>query len=475
MLDKSLNRRKFLKAAVFGTAASALAACAPQTVTVEVTRQVEKQVEVTKEVEKQVEVTKEVVKEVAVTAAPLELSGELIFWGHADHPIYDAGQAFMARYPNVKFTHVEKADWDQAIEAALAAGSGTPDLAWLEASQVQLYARRNVLLETTEMVKQHEQDLSPAKLAEIRYQGKYWGMTGDITPNNLWYRPDMLEKAGIKEMNPDIKYDEFLQLAKDVKDKAGASMYIMESTFDGQGKLMYTVPLYELGGNVSDENGEEILLDNEAGVQSMDYAKQAWDLQAGLDAGWFSPPYWAAIKEGKLAGTYSPPWMRGFFQTEVTSPDTGQGKWRNQLLPEYPGAKVRSNVWGGASLCSFTLTQVPDLVKSFMEYTFATIEGATVAGNWGIIPPYLPWLKSYFKLTKQTLFDKSWDWTGEVLKSMEQMRTDFYRMPAYGIMDANLAKFALPIFKGEKSVQDGVKEFADFVREENKKQMEAIQ
>ena len=479
MIDKSLNRRKFLKAAVFGTAATALAACAPQTVTVEVTRQVSKDVvvtkEVIKEVSKNVEVTKEVVKEVAVTAVPEDVKGELVFWGHADHPIYDAGQAFMAKNPNVKFNHVEMADWPQKVEATFAAGSGAPDLIWFEATDIQKNARRKVLLETTEMVKKYEKDLPPAKLAEAAYQGKYFGMCGDISPNNLWFRPDILEKAGVKEMGADIKYDEFLQLAKDVKAKTDSSLYIMESTFDGQGKLAYYVPFYELGANVTDETGNEIQLDSEAGTQAMEYAKQAWDAKAGLDAGWFSPPYWAAIKAGKLAGTYSPPWMRGFFQTEVTSPDSGQGKWRNQLLPVYPGSKARSNVWGGATLTSTTQSKDnASLILKFMEYAFASTEGCTVTGNWGIIPPYLPWLKSYFKLTKQTLFESGYDWTGQIVKSLEQMRPDFYRMPGYGIWDANVAKYALPIFKGEKSVKDGVKEFATFVSSENKKLMDAI-
>lgn len=483
MIDKSLNRRKFLKVAVFGTAATALAACAPQTV--EVTRQVEKKVEVqvtkevVKEVSKNVEVTKEVVKEVvkevAVTAVPENLKGELIFWGHADHPIYDAGQAFMAKNPNAKFTHVEMADWPQKVEATFAAGSGAPDLIWWEASDIQKNARRKVLLETTELIKRYEKDLPPAKLAEAAFEGKYFGMCGDISPNNLWFRPDIMEKAGIKDMNADIKFDEYLQLSKDVKAKTGSSMYIMESTFDGQGKLQYYVPFYELGGNVSDDTGNTILVDNEAGMQAMEFAKQSWDAKAGLDAGWFSPPYWAAIKAGKLGGTYSPPWMRGFFQTEVNTPDAGQGKWRNQLLPIYPGSKARSNVWGGATLTSTIQSKDnATLIQKFMEYTFCTIEGATVTGNWGIIPPYLPWLKSYFKLTKQTLFEGGWDWTGQIVKSLDQMRPDFYRLPAYGLWDANVAKFALPIFKGEKSVKDGVKEFADFVRGENKKLMDAI-
>ncbi|MCL4507460.1 MAG: extracellular solute-binding protein [Chloroflexi bacterium] len=478
MIHKSFNRRKFLKAAFLGTAATALAACAPQTVTVEVTRQVEKQVEVTKEVvkevEKNVEVTKEVIKEVAVTAVPVELKGELTVWGHADHPLDNAGQAFMAKNPGVKFTFVGEDGWDKKVEAALAAGSGLPDMVWYEADATQVAARRGILLDVTEMVKKHESELVPSKLAEARYQGKYYGMPGDITPNNYWYRTDITEKAGAKDINPDIKYDEFLQLSKDVKAKTGASMYVMNSNFTGQGILPFLVPHYSLGGNVSDESGENIVIDNEIGQQAMNYAKQAWDLKAGLDADWFSPPYWGAIKEGKLGGTWSPPWMRGFFETEVTSPERGQGKWRNMLVPAYPGGKARCNVWGGATLCGFKTVKDPALVMAYMEYTFASIEGATVTGNWGIIPPYLPWLKGYFKLTKASLFEPTWDWTGQIVKALDQMRTDFYRLPAYGVMMGSLDKFGLPMLKGEKPIKDGMQEWGDYIRAENKKLLEAI-
>jgi ABC-type glycerol-3-phosphate transport system substrate-binding protein len=481
MSDKSLNRRKFLKVAAFGSAASALAACAPQTVTVIVTKEVEKikevekQVEVTKEVEKQVEVTKEVVKEVAVTAAPVELKGDLLIWGHADHPLDVACTAFNDTNAGVNCKFEGSAEWPQKVEAALAAGSGLPDMVWYEANEVQVQAMRGNLLDVTEMVSKHEKDLAAAKLAEAKYQGKYYGMPGDITPNNYWYRPDIVEKAGIKEVSPDIKYDEFLQLSKDVKAKTGASMFVMDEGFSGQGILPFLVPQYSLGGNVSDESGQEVVLDNEVGVKSMEYAKQAWDTKAGLDAGWFSPPYWGAIKEGKLGGTWSPPWMRGFFETEVTTPERGQGMWRNMLVPVYSDGKVRCNVWGGATLCSFKTAKDPSLVMAFMEYTFASMEGATVTGNWGIIPPYLPWLKSiFFKQTKASLFQKEWDWTGEVLKALDQMRTDYYRMPAYGIMMNSMSKFGVPMLKGEKPIADGMKEWGDYVREENKKTLESL-
>lgn len=463
---KNLSRRRFLQTAVFGSAAGVLAACAPAAAPAA----------------KPAEATAAPAADAKPTDAPAaasggEMEGELIFWGHADHPIYDAGQEFMKLNPKVKFTQVEITDERTAkVEAALAAGSGAPDLNWLEAFEVQSYGRRGVLLDVDDMVKAHEKELVAAKLSEARVKGKYYGMPGDITPNTMWVRPDILEKAGIKELDKDIKYEDFLTAAKTVKEKADSSMYVFGSDAQGQSFLMFACPFYSLGGNYTDESGEEVLLDKgDAATKAVEYAKMAWDAKAGLDAAWFSPPYWGAIKEGKLAGTYSPPWMRGFFQTEVKTPETGQGKWKNAILPVYPGGeKARTNVWGGATLCSYTQTKLPDVVKKFMEWTFATTEGATVTGNWGIVPPYLPWLSTKLKDAKQTLFSDA-TWADTVNEALTMMRTDFYRAPAYGPATGDLYnKHFVPMMKGEVSITDGVKAWADDLRTENKKLLDSL-
>lgn len=458
-----ISRRRFLKAAAFG-AAGALAACAAPAAP-----------------PAPAQPAQESQPAEAPAAESGELKGELIFWGHADHPIYDAGQAFMKKHPGVTFTQVEITDERTAkVEAALAAGEGAPDLNWLEANEVQAYGRRGVLLDVTELVKQYEKDLVPAKLAEARVSGKYYGMPGDITPNTLWVRPDILDKAGVPMFDKDIKYEDFITAAKTVKAATDSSLYVFGADGGGQSSLMFQCPFYALGGNVSDESGEEILFDQgDAAVRAVEYAKMAWDAKAGLDAAWFSPPYWGAIKEGKLGGTYSPPWMRGFFETEVKTPETGQGKWKSVILPIYEGGeKHRTNVWGGATLCSYTQTKVPDLVKRFMEFTFCTMEGAQVTGDWGIVPPYLPWLTTKLKDVKQTLFSDQ-SWTDTLNEALGLMRTDYHRTPAYGL--SGIAgggplydKYFIAMMKGELDIAAGVKQWADDLRVENKKLLESL-
>lgn len=475
---ESISRRKFLKVAMLGSAAGALAACAaPAAPAAPAATSAPAAAEATAAPATEATAAP---TDAPVASAGGEMKGELIFWGHADHPIYDAGQAFMKLHPDVKFTQVEITDERVTkVEAALAAGSGAPDLNWLEATEVQQYGLRGVLLDVDETVKQIEQDLVPAKAAEARVKGKYYGMPGDISPNTLWLRPDILEKGGVTEVPKDIKYEDYLTLAKQVKEKADASMYVLNETATGQSTLMFGVPFYQLGGNISDETGEAILFDQgDAAVKAVEYAKMAWDAKAGLDAEWFSAPYWGAVKDGKLAATYSPPWMRGFFETEVKTPETGQGKWMSAILPVYEGGGThRTNVWGGATLASYTQTQVPDIVKEFMKYTFGTMEGAQVTADWGIIPPYLPWLTTKLKDVDQTLFADA-TWADTLNEALTMMRSDFYRMPAYGLSGIGGGplwdKHFVPMMKGEVEIAAGVKAWAEDIRTENTKLMETL-
>ena len=55
----------------------------------------------------------------------------------------------------------------------------------------------------------------------------------------------------------------------------------------------------------------------------MTFVKQLWDTNAALDTDWLQPPYWGALKAGKLASDYMPAWMRGFVRDETKSPDQG--------------------------------------------------------------------------------------------------------------------------------------------------------
>src|SRR5919204_3019 len=97
---------------------------------------------------------------------------------------------------------------------------------------------------------------------------------------------------------------------------------------------------------VVEKTVEKVVIDDEKGVAAMTFLKQLWDTKAALDTDWLKPPYWGALKAGKLATDYMPAWMRGFVRDETKSPDQGLGQWRVTLLPAVAGGEGGSSQIG---------------------------------------------------------------------------------------------------------------------------------
>jgi hypothetical protein len=106
------------------------------------------------------------------------------------------------------------------------------------------------------------------------------------------------------------------------------------------------------------------------------------------------------------------------------------------------------------------------------------MDGAQVTADWGIVPPYLPWLTTKLKDVQQTLFSDQ-TWTDTLNEALGLMRTDYYRTPAYGL--SGIAgggplydKYFIPMMKGELAIADGVKQWGDDLRTENQKLLETL-
>lgn len=413
-------------------------------------------------------VTKEVVKEVVVTPTPKRLRGKLTFWGHDNHPIDNAKPGFQERYPEVELDFQHIGDWLTKFRAALAAGQGVPDLVWLEATTIQELGAKGVLLETDPVVVPIKDKFAPGKLAEcfVVKRAKYYAMPGDIGLVGLYYRPDLLQEAGISEVPADLTFDDFVKIASEVKQKTNRAAFL----FPSEGWAWpFEIILHQLGGSITSPDGTQVTVDNEIGLKAMEAVKRLWDTKANLDTPWLKPPYWGAIKANKLVSDYMPAWMRGFMEAEVKSPEQGAGKWRLMPLPKHPGGISRTAEIGGASLASTRFTKDPELVYAFMQYAFGTLDGATAVGSWGIIPAYLPYLDSpVFQNQKSPIFG---DFKfGPVWAALARERSEKYvRTPVFGEADQIIAQNIMPILRGEVTIPAGLKAIGDKIREANQR------
>jgi multiple sugar transport system substrate-binding protein len=337
-------------------------------------------------------------------AQDTSVTGKLTFWGHANHPLDNIKEAFLKVYPNVELEYVYSDDYTAKFKTAMAAGTGAPDLFWSEADMVQLYGSQGVLLNTTDIIERNKDKLIAAKVAEawVPSQNAYFGMPGDLSTSGIYYRKDIMKDMGI-EIPVEMMYmPDFIDiLMKIAAAGKNAVLYPKGGTFVASAYWSWFNAQYGGSGPTSCD-ATTVTMNSEAGVKAVELIKAFYDTGATLAADFWSPEYWNAINTDQLVLDLAPAWARGFWEANVNKDK--QGIWGLAPLPRAVAGGPRTGIWGGATLIAPASTQNPDLVKRFMEFAFGSMEGATAAGNWGIIPPFIPYLETTFQEKPTALF-----------------------------------------------------------------------
>lgn len=459
-MEKKLSRRSLLRVFGIGATATWLAACAPKVIkeTVVVEKEVEVEKEVTTVVEKEVE---KVVKEtVIVEQAAAEPEGEVIFWGHDQHPLDLAAEGFAQKYPKITWVSPHPADWGAKLNAAFASGTGCPDLVWLEATQVQDFGCNDLLFDVTPILEPVAEDFHPAKLAEtfVTKTGKHVGWPGDLSVSGYYYRYDQFEAMGYGDVDWEaMTYDDFILMAKDI---AGKGKYLFCFPASGWSAL-FNLVLQQLGGLLVSQDGQQIMVGDEKGIEAMRIVKSLYDTGAGLDVEWWSAPYWASVQDGTLIGDFAAAWSKGFWEAQIKTPEQGAGYWRIAKFPGGENIKYRTGIWGGATLCIPNCAENKENAMLYQQYALGSLEGCALAGGWGIIPSYRPYLaSSLFKSARSIIFG---DWAfNEFWAEQEKgLSQEYYRPAGWGAVDAIIGREMMSIILGEKPIEAGMQEIVE--------------
>jgi ABC-type glycerol-3-phosphate transport system substrate-binding protein len=359
------------------------------------------------------------------------LTGTLVFWGHGDHPLDYIRTEFLKKYPNVTLDWQQIEDHAAKFKTAMAAGTGAPDLYWMEATDVALYGGQGALLDVTDLIEPIKDTLIPGKLSEayVESMGGYFGMPGDLSVSGVFYRADVMEELGINITDSMMYEPDFLEALSQIAEAGKkAVLYPPGGGFVAAAQWSWFNAQYGGTGPTSCDNSE-VAINNEAGISAVQLIKKIYETGATLQTDFWTPEYWNAISTGELVLDLCPAWARGFWESNIS--DDVKGLWRVVPFPRAIAGGPNTGVWGGATLVSPATTQNPDLAKIFMQFAFASMEGATAAGDWGIIPPYLPYLEGPFQELVTPLFGEQK--IGPVWLDMAQnLSLDYCRTAAYG-------------------------------------------
>ncbi len=247
------------------------------------------------------------------------------------------------RHPTVQVRVVSRefADHHTAMTTSLAASSGLPDVMTIEYGYLGRFSRSGGL-----------EDLSLAPYAAGRFESRFvpfaWtqardernGQTAlptDIGPGVLFYRHDILTKAGLKPEQLTANWDSFVEAGKQVKAKTGT--YLVAHARDVK-DIVIRSGIAAGDGIYYNAKGESLVGTAPRFVQAFDLAKRIRDndLDARINA--WSNDWGEGLKRGNITVQMMGAWLGGHLQNWL-APNTA-GLWRSTTLPE-----GLATSWGG--------------------------------------------------------------------------------------------------------------------------------
>ena len=241
----------------------------------------------------------------------------------------------------IKLVSLSLVDYHNAMITALAAGSNLPDVMAVEFGHIGRFAESGGL-EDLGAAPYHGRPLLSRLLRFTGPQATSGGgalaaIPTDVGPGTLFYRKDILDRAGVTEAELTRSWESFIEAGKKVRAATGAHLiaqandmmdiFIRANLKDGEG--IY----FDRQGNV--------LVDTPRFARAFELARAA--RAAGIDARVTrQSSEWAeGFRRGTIASLMGGAWLAGLLDSWI-APGT-RGRWRSAQLP---GGAFAS--WGGS-------------------------------------------------------------------------------------------------------------------------------
>ncbi|NHN29908.1 ABC transporter substrate-binding protein [Paenibacillus agricola] len=245
---------------------------------------------------------------------------------------------FNKTHPNIEIIpQIYK--WEDAhskLLTAMSAGSGAPDIAMVDISQIDQFLKYpDKFQEMNELgAKNIAKDYLEWKWKQAMVGDKLLGLPTDIGPMVLYYRQDLFQQAGLpfepNDVSAKIKnWDDFLAAGKVLKDKTGTD--ILSNPYELYGAIR------DQGNELYFDKDDKLIIDTNTQLKkAVDYYNKArqMGIAGSYDQKNALQEYSAALNSGKIGTYISAAWGRGHVETRA--PDT-KGKWRAAKIPEGTG------------------------------------------------------------------------------------------------------------------------------------------
>lgn len=262
--------------------------------------------------------------------------------------LQEAKKIYEKDHPNVDIQIVEMAQTDivQKLNTNLSANSkeGLPNIVLIED-----YRAQNFLSSYGDSFKDMSGKVQASKFLDYKskassYDGKLYGLPFDSGVASLFYRTDLIEKAGYtKKDMENLTWDKYIEIGKAVKAKTGKAMLTLDPSDLGIIRMM----MQSAGSWYVKADGKTVnIADNKVLKESVKIWKTLVD--SGIVkpiSGWDN--FTGAVAKGEVASVPTGCWFSG----TVLGAKDQSGKWAVAQIPRLSSVKASVNASniGGSS------------------------------------------------------------------------------------------------------------------------------
>lgn len=282
----------------------------------------------------------------------------------------DAVEIYKKDNPDVNVDVVTMAQDDivAKLNTALAAKNydGLPDVVLIEDYRIQNYltAYKDEFADLSSVVK--PSDFAAYKTGVDQVDGKMYGVPFDSGVAALFYRTDLVEKAGYKaEDMKDLTWEKYIEIGKAVKEKCGVDWLTLDPSDLGQIRMM----LQSAGSWYTDKDGKVDVKDNETLKAAIGVYKQL--MEAGFvkqTSNW--DQFVGAFNKGDVASVFTGCWI----VNSIKNGTDQSGKWAATNFPKFSNVSnaVNASSIGGAGWYVLKNVGHEKLAVDFLGKTFGS-------------------------------------------------------------------------------------------------------
>jgi multiple sugar transport system substrate-binding protein len=262
------------------------------------------------------------------------------FWGWVPG-LEDLVTQWNSKNPSIKVTfHRMTGDDGQKVEAAVDAGAG-PDLVQLSTHNLPDYVINKRVKPITKYVADIKGNNTSSAWASVTFGNDVYGVPQGIGPGALMYRTDLFQKYGVDVPKT---WDDYLAAARKIH-AADPNVYIANMSPSEIGQWMQEVQQARGSWYGIKDNAWSVGINDAGSLMVAKRWQTLLDEKLVTTQKMWTPEYWAAVNDGKIASISYAAWFPTQLEQNATKTS---GKWSVAALPVNAGTTDAGDSGGAA-------------------------------------------------------------------------------------------------------------------------------